>query len=1142
MQATCSAREQRGGSSLRGVTVLGVNRSFFDPAAPPARFGETGPAGRSLAWLSRPVAEALGVSEGDVVTLHVQEPGDVPRESSLGKKDVALVDWQLTVAAVLDDSTPGAAFSLRPSLAAPRNILVALPELQARLAAPGQANVLLAAGPKDALNKALQDNLSLEDWGLVLRTPMSRARDLVRRYDTIVRDGRLSYSEWVLTRQKGKDRPRYAWVIEEGLRPGSHGVKVAKGDKVDLPSAPFPESKRVRTVMDFREYYERLHPYVALESKNLLLSRRVADAALEAAKIAELRVAPTLVYLCRIQVGQKRIAGVVAALEPGLAPPLGPFLPPGQQKLGEHGIVLLDYGWEEAKRPPRGDRVTLIFKPPETHGPAPDQRTEFRLAGYLPAKGVAADPGLTPDFPGITDREDLGAWDLPFDDPDWQKNIGKEYGDLYWKQYRATPKAYINLKRGKELWASRFGELTSIRLAPIKPSSPEDAGALEHAAERFREALRQQLRLYPSDGGFVFESVRAEGLEASEGGTKLFGLLFLGFSFFLILSALLLVGLLLRLNIDRRAPEVGLLFAEGFPKGKVRRLYLEEGMLLALVGTLLGLLAALWYSRALVGFLAWLWPGGALRSLLAPHATPLSLALGALGMLVVSFATIAWVVRALGRVPPRALLAGQTTGEGDPEARPVSSWLRRVLIGALVLGAILLAAGFFVPGHEAQAGTFFSSGMLFLTAGLLAMRAWMQSERHSVVEGPGLWSITRLGVRNAARHSARSLLAMGLLAAAAFLIVAVESFRRRAEAGTGDIHASDGGFALLAETDLPVFRDLNTDAGRQELRRRLLQNGMDEQEANRAESLLKDTTIIAFRARAGDDASCLNLYQPRSPRVLGVPEKLIARGGFVFDALLSPTPQEKDNPWLALERTEGIPAFGEANTVTWMLKSGLGKQVTVPDETGTLTELAIVGLLHDSVFQSSLLVSEKNFLRLYPTHEGYTYFLIAPPRGKEAEVKRVLERALSGCGVEVTPTRERLAEYLAVENTYLTTFQALGGLGLLLGSLGLAVVLLRAVWERRGELALLRALGYQRSVLAYLVLAENSFLLLAGLAVGSVSALLSILPQLVSGQGSVPWLHLILLFAGVLVVALGAGALATAAALRAPIVPALRRE
>src|SRR5262249_29179768 len=154
-------------------------------------------------------------------------------------------------------------------------------------------------------------------------------------------------------------------------------------------------------------------------------------------------------------------------------------------------------------RPAVGTEVALTYKPPESHGPAPDRKATFKLAGYLPAEGVAADPGLTPDFPGVTDRDDVGAWDLPVDDEDWKKNVSKEYGDLYWKEFRTTPKAYVNLAKGKELWASRFGELTSVRLAP---SGSSDGDKLEEAAWRYREALRR--RLVPASGGFVFDPVK----------------------------------------------------------------------------------------------------------------------------------------------------------------------------------------------------------------------------------------------------------------------------------------------------------------------------------------------------------------------------------------------------------------------------------------------------------------------------------------------------------------------------------------------------------------------------------------------------------------------------------------------------------
>jgi ABC-type antimicrobial peptide transport system permease subunit len=204
--------------------------------------------------------------------------------------------------------------------------------------------------------------------------------------------------------------------------------------------------------------------------------------------------------------------------------------------------------------------------------------------------------------------------------------------------------------------------------------------------------------------------------------------------------------------------------------------------------------------------------------------------------------------------------------------------------------------------------------------------------------------------------------------------------------------------------------------------------------------------------------------------------------------------------------------------------------------------LHIDALLQDSVFQSGLLVSEDRFLLLYPAHEGYNFFLIDTPPDQVDRVKELLEVSLANRGVEVMHTSDRLASYLAVENTYLSTFQALGGLGLVLGSLGLGVVLLRGVWERRGELALLRALGFRRVTLGWLILAENGFLLLLGLATGALSALVAVAPHLLAGGGQVPVLQLLALFAVVLIVGLAAGTVAVIGTLRAPLIPALRRE
>jgi ABC-type lipoprotein release transport system permease subunit len=1093
LQATASA----GGRHARGVVVLGVDEAFFGgrPVEAP--------------MLSAALARALGARPGEEVTLHLQKPGAMPREASLAKKELEPLDWVIKRPILLSDDDEGSAFNLRPELQAPRNAFVPLGELQKLLGLEGQVNVLLASGDGTAMQNALEASLELEDWGLTLQTPASRARALVQRYDTIQRDGKLAYSEWVFTRRKGKDLPRYAHILDEAVQ---------------------PTNPKLRIVEDFERAFQRAHPYFSLESKSLLLPDQAASAALACAEALKIPAAPTLVNLCRLDVGEKRIAGVVAALDPTLPPPLGPFLPEGVKSLQPDEVILLDEAFPE-KLPPRAT-VTLRYKPTEGSG-ASDEVATMTLAGVIPLAGAAVDPYLTPEFPGVTDRDDLGAWDLPFDDADWKKNISREYGDAYWKRARATPKAYIRLDVGQKMWRSpRFGSLTSIRLA----------GGDKEAA-LFREALKSRLR--PADGGFLLDPVRESSLQASQGATP-FGLLFLCFSFFIIASALLLVGLMVRLNIDRRAREVGLLLAEGLRVATVRWLFLGEGGLITLVGALAGMALALLYSRALLAFLAAIWPGESLRSFLTPHASAMSFVWGVTGSLLASLLTIYWVVRALGKVPPRALLAGRTRDELAEASASVGYRTFAVMGLSLAGGLAFLLSAPILGGHEAQAMGFFGSGALFLTAGLAACYAGLHGSRHLGVARKGWLGITLLGIRNAARSPARSMLTLGLIASAAFLIAAVESFRREAKPGDGSVKSADGGFALVGESDLPLVRSPDSDAGKAQILKGYeahlarSHGQAPREEVERAERLLAEATLIGLRARQGDDASCLNLYRPRSPRLLGIPNALVTRGGFVFDAAAGGARE----PWKLLqgEPGKGIPTFGESNTVAWMLQTGMGGLVEAQDERSQPVHLEIVGLLHDSVFQSALLISEEQFLRLYPSEEGYRYFLIAAPAGREEELRWILEAGLGDLGMEVSYTRDKLAAYLAVENTYLSTFQALGGLGLVLGSVGVAVVLLRSVWERRAELGLLRAVGWSKAQAAYLVMAENLFLLLGGLTVGALAAALSIAPRLATGQAALPLANLAFLYAG----ALGVGMLACLGAvwgsLAASPVAALRRE
>ena len=201
--------------------------------------------------------------------------------------------------------------------------------------------------------------------------------------------------------------------------------------------------------------------------------------------------------------------------------------------------------------------------------------------------------------------------------------------------------------------------------------------------------------------------------------------------------------------------------------------------------------------------------------------------------------------------------------------------------------------------------------------------------------------------------------------------------------------------------------------------------------------------------------------------------------------------------------------------------------------------LRIVGTLDTSIFQSELLISEAAFLEHFPDTAGFGYFLVETPPERSPRSAGCSRSGWRRYGFDATPAADKLAAYMAVEHMYLDTFQALGGLGLLLGTLGLAVVLARNVIERRNELATLRAFGFRRGSLGWMVVAENGFLLLTGMAVGAGAGLVAVAPHL---SGHLPWASLILTLGLVFIVGIAAGAVAVAAALRTPLLPALKAD
>jgi hypothetical protein len=455
------------------------------------------------------------------------------------------------------------------------------------------------------------------------------------------------------------------------------------------------------------------------------------------------------------------------------------------------------------------------------------------------------------------------------------------------------------------------------------------------------------------------------------------------------------------------------------------------------------------------------------------------------------------------------------------------TWIALPLAVALALAATQLVA-------ESQAGAFFGAGALLLTACLAWLWDRLKTGQTGDLVTAGSFPLTRLAARNGARNPGRSTLTIGLVASATFLIVALSAFRMEPADRLPQFSSGDGGFALVAQSDLPIYFDLNTPEGRRDL-------GISGDAAN----LIADSKTFALRVQPGDDASCLNLYQTSQPRVLGIPDALVDRGGFAWAKSAAETSGERDNPWLLLRQKQpddAVPVVLDVNTAMYSLHKGLGDTLVLDDRSGGQITTRIVGLFSNSIFQGDVLMSEAHFLRYFPQVGGSRFFLVEAEPQQATAVQDALESTLGDFGFDAERSGQRLANFLAVQNTYLSTFQSLGGLGLLLGTFGLATVQLRNVLERRGELALLRAAGFRRARLAWLVMLENALLLLGGLGAGVLSALVAIAPHLAAGGATIPFDTLALTLALVLCVGLLAGLWAVRATLRAPLLPALRGE
>lgn len=860
--------------------------------------------------------------------------------------------------------------------------------------------------------------------------------------------------------------------------------------------------------------------YLAVQSAGMVLTSAQQQAAAQAATACEARFSASSVYLATTLRDTRTHAESAYAIIAG-TPPQSPFhfLAGGNQPFGNNAIWLNSWIAQDLQARV-GDTVALDYFIPANDGSYPVATRRFTVRGIVDMSGPALDRALMPQVKGISGAERIDEWTAPFP-VDLDRVMPRD--ETYWEQFRTTPKAFVTLPAAQALWQSGPARrdadwITSLQ---VRPPAGMTMTALTKQYTRVLHA-----RISPDDAGLLFRPVRAQALHAAAGTTD-FSQLFLAMSFFIVLAGAALAGMLMRLSADRRAVEAGTMLASGFSLHTVTRTMLAEGALLTGAGVVCGVPLGVLYAWGIVMALGSWWRGAVTTSFISLHLEPGSVLVGMLAGFLVGMLSMAWGTRALGRTPILQLLAGWQAVNLSLR-QPGRKNALALLAISVSLAAVLLILSV-VAKSIAPSTAFFGCGAALLVAGIASAQLILA---RTLAQRGVLPSLPRLAVRSAAANAGRSLLVVGLLASAAFIIVAVAANSR--DFSRSDLTRRDsgtGGFTLQAIASLPPQFDLGSPTGREHL-------GLTPAD----EKVFSGVEVMPFLVSPGEDISCLNIARPVAPRMLGVRRAMVERGGFT---VLTANGATEKNPWRLLEspaRDGIIPVFGDADSVKWTLHSGLGQVYTIPGTTSHPIKVRFVGLISGSIFASELLMAENQFKQVYPGIVTPRYYLFTVQPRKAAALADVLRQTLGEMGFQVRSTAEVLNGYMRVQNTYLSMFMALGGLGVLLGTIGLVVVLLRGALERRSEFALMLATGFCHRDIAWLLMMENIGLLVVGVLCGTVAALIAVMPQLISVESQIHWLTVIGLLLGMVILGIVSCVVAARVAVRGDLLTALREE
>ena len=725
----------------------------------------------------------------------------------------------------------------------------------------------------------------------------------------------------------------------------------------------------------------------------------------------------------------------------------------------------------------------------------------------------------------------------------------------------ANPASSTSMVMPLQRLQERVGEEDRINTVLITHKGPavEGAAGTDSTIDKLEPLLKEN--------DLKAEPVKKDAIDQADEGGETFTSIFLLFGQFSVAAGVLLIFLIFVMLAAERKHELGIARAVGMRRGHLMRMFAFEGALYALLASALGSVAGVgvgWLMVRVIGK-AFAGSGFEISFATSPENVVIAFCLG----MVLTFAVVlisSWrvsrlnVVRAIRDIPEPDNKGRSVKGVLLALATPLAGaglvWqglqaeqtglymlgLSLLIVGAalvarvlrvperisftvagmLLLGLWLLPYSFGPSGMTEGIDLFFISGVMIVLAGVwviiynsdlllgtvVALFGWLR----------GMPPVLRAAVSYPLQSRFRTGMTLAMFSLVVFTIVTMSFINAAFSSIFDDTDRLSGGFDVRADAGYAApIPDMN-----EALK---VTKGVDENDYTAVGTL---TGMSVGAKQKGTDR------KPETLFLQGVDSGYTKNVGYGFKSTV-PEYDTANEVWTALRTEENTAVISSDlapsrsnfevgdGAPTIKLSGFYGDDPTLPDdiyiqaenqESGKSRNLRVIAVLEDTAFFAPGVTSSRatvDDLAGSPVPAQSYQFRLRDGIDSGAAAKD-LEKAFAKNGLQAVAIEQEIEDGSASQGLFNNLLMGFMGLGLLVGIAALGVIAARSVVERRQQIGMLRALGFQRGQVRLAFLIESSFVALLGIGLGvalgaalSVGIVDSFAEQISGIRYTVPW-------------------------------------